>query len=379
MIYDLKNVVDKIVVVDPGKNTVKIFGFDTDYNLLKRYSFPSKTMEKRNFADIDGATDDQYKIEINNKKYIVGDGVMKNYNFETTKNNLHHKLCIYTAIANLVEKEDEKIYLIVGYPSSDFTNMAQRNAYLDLLRPQVPAKKVEMIVNSLKKRFIIEDIAVYPEGSAIRPRMHNAGKNVHVIDIGGQNINYREYDAKGNTLNSFSLDKAGINHLEEHIKNQLRKFVLADIINVESINFTKAIETGKIEEIDSASNITSDNLITNYETSEEFVADAIASFIDNNVLGQLLSRDVNLYSRGNLIIFTGGGSIILKPYLKDILKNNEGNMYFSTTAQWDNCISYITRDLGERGKKEGKIKGAQIIAQKIMKQVSIDEYSIKNK
>lgn len=375
MSFDLKNKIDKVVVVDPGKNAVKTFAFSYNYDLIKRYCFPSKTMKKRTFADIDGSSEDQYKIELDGEKFVVGDGIINNYNFETTKNNNHHKLCIYTAIANLVEKENEKIYLILGYPSSDFTNNKQKEEYIDLIKPKSKDKSVTMIVNGKLKSFIIEDISVYPEGIAMRPRMYNKGKDVYVIDIGGQNINCREYDSRGNTLNSFSLDKAGINHLEEYIKNQLRKFVRADIISVEAINVLKAVEKERLLEIDEI-NTVENPLLNAYSTSAEFMEDSVLTFMEQNALGQLLSKGVNLYQRGKLIIFTGGGSIILRPYLEKLLTNNKGNMHFSTTAQWDNCISYVTKDLGERGKKEGKIKEAQMLAQKAMNQVIVDEYSV---
>lgn len=378
MNFDLKNTVDKIIIVDPGKNAVKIFAFNTNYELIKRYSFPSKTMKKRTFADIDGSSEDQYKIELDGEKFVIGDGIVNNYNFETTKNNNHHKLCIYTAIANLVKKPNERIYLILGYPSSDFTNNNQKEKYIDLIKPQSEDELIEMTVNGELKTFTIKDISVFPEGIAMRPRMNNHGKDVHIVDIGGQNINYREYDSRGNTLSSFSLDKAGINHLEEYIKNQLRKFVRADIISVEAINILKAIEDEKIEEIDGIHS--PENPVLNaYSNSAEFMEDSVLTFMEQSALGQLLSKGVNLYQRGKLIIFTGGGSIILKPYLEKLLINNNGNMYFSNTAQWDNCISYVTKDLGERGKKHGKIKEAQILAQKAMKQVIVDELTLLTK
>ena len=41
-------------------------------------------------------------------------------------------------------------------------------------------------------------------------------------------------------------------------------------------------------------------------------------------------------------------------------------MYFSDTAQWDNCISYVIKDLTDRCKIEGRIKEAKAIGQKIL-------------
>ena len=81
--------VDKIVVVDSGKNSIKVFTFSSDYELLDISIFPSKSKKKRNFADIDSSGENQFKIEIDNEKYLIGEGIPDNYNFETTKNNLH--------------------------------------------------------------------------------------------------------------------------------------------------------------------------------------------------------------------------------------------------------------------------------------------------
>lgn len=359
---------DKIVIVDPGKNAVKVLVFTPKYELEKRFSFPSKSKKKRNFADIDSGSEHQFKVELDGGKYMVGEGIIDNYNFETTKNNLHHKLCIYTAVANVVSKPNEKIHLVVGYPSSDFVNVEQRDDYLKLINSELP---VSMIVNDEVKTFEIVSLSVYPEGIALKPRIKNANRRVHVVDIGGQNINYRDYDAKGNTLVSYSLDEAGINHLEEYIKKELRRFVKADKVSVEAIDTINAIKNCEIVEV-------SDEFLTNYENTKDFMENTIFDFIEKNILGQLISNGANLYQRGNLIIFTGGGSLLLQKYLEEALENNQGNMYFSNTAQWDNCISYAIKDLGDRCKKVGKFKEAQLIGQKILKQTDLDELALLN-
>lgn len=364
---NLNSKYDKVLIVDPGKNAVKVFVFSPNYELLERYYFPSKSKKKINFADIDGSSDKQFKIELDGVKYIVGDGISNNYNFETTKNNLHHKLCVYTAIAKAVTKKNEQIYLIVGYPSSDYTNETQKKEYIELLSSN---KNIEMIFNNEEKKFTIAGINVLPEGIALKPRMDNSGKTVHVNDIGGQNLNYRHYDSKGNTLNSFSLDNAGINHLEEYFRTQLRKFVEADKVSVEAVDVLKAIKDKKIEEV-------SDEFLTAYKNTEEFVKDTVLTFLDNNVFGQLISKGVNLYQRGNLIIFSGGGSFLLRPYIEEILENNKGNMHFSETAQWDNCISYTIKDIGDRCKAKGVIKEAQLLGKKILEQTQEkNDYSL---
>lgn len=349
---------DKIVVVDPGKNEVKTMVFDKDFSLIDHFSFPSKTEKKRNFYDIDSSGDNQYKIVYEGQNFLVGEGIRGSYNFETTKNNLHHKICVYTAIAKSVEKLNERIHLIVGYPSSDFVNLEQRTAYINLLSSKKP---INFTLGEEDKVFEIVDVAVFPEGIAMRPRVLNSKRPVHIVDIGGQNVNYREYDVKGNTLRSLSLDDAGVNHLENYTRTRLRNFVNADVVAIDALDIMEAIKTGEIANLN-------DSMINTYSTTKEFMEDVVATFIENSVLGQLLSKGINLYQRGHLIIFVGGGSLLLRPYLESTLVNNKGNLYFSSTARWDNCISYVMKDIGDRCKKAELKNEAQRLAQVIFKE-----------
>lgn len=362
--------VDKVIIVDPGKNSVKSFEFSPAYELLGSNVFPSKSEKKRNFYDIDTSSKKQYKVEINHnnviEKYVVGEGIDNNFDFDTTKNNFHHKLCIYTSIANYVDRPNERIHLVVGYPSSDYVNSIQRKDYEELLKSDEP---VTITINGEVKTFIITDVVVLPEGIAFKPRVLNPNRVVEVIDVGGQNINYRKYDQKGNTLESFSLDKAGMNHLADEIKSKLRKFVRADMVNLDAIDYEKAIEDRKIAEID-------DSLLTDYPNTSEFMEDAVLTFIEKSVIGQLRSHGVDITKRGNLLIFSGGGSISLKKYFEELLTNNEGNMFFSDTAQWDNCISYAVKDIGDRCKKLNKSVEAQNLGKKVLKQTDMNNIII---
>lgn len=339
------------VIVDPGKNSVKVTVYDNEYNLQKKFSFPSKTMRKRNFADIDTSNENQYKVILNNEKYLVGDGVVNNYNFDITKNNFHHKLCIYTAIANSINKNGTQVRLVVGYPSSDYRNEEQLKEYRNLLTPKNGF--VSMILNEEVKSFEIKEINVLPEGIALKPRMANPKKATQIIDLGGQNLNYRNYDVNGNTLKAFSLDHAGINHLEEYLKKELRTFIRADIIDVDAIDFLEVIKNTDIDGV-------KDEYVTNYNSTKEFANETILTFIENNIIGPLNTKGINLYQKGHFIIFTGGGSLLLEPYLRELLPNNEGNMYFSPTCRWDNCISYAIKDLGDRYKNNSLLNTKSI-------------------
>lgn len=357
---------DKIIVVDPGKNSVEVIAFDKDYTVLGKEFFPSKSKAKRNFYDIDSSSDHQYRVEYEGQKYLVGEGILSDYNFETTKNNVHHQICVYTAIANFVEKENEQIYLIVGYPSSDFANLDQRNEYVNMLKA---SGNITFTLNEEVKTFSIVNVSVKPEGVAMKPRVEKIGKKrVRSVDIGGENINYRFYDEKGNTLESLSLDGAGVNHLESFLKTKLRKFINVDLIDVDYIDYLGGVKTCELKEVQ-------DSDLMGYDNSHDFMEDAINDFIEQKVLGALKTKDINLRLRGDKILFTGGGSVLLRPYLEVALSNNVENLVFSDTAYWDNCISYAIKDIGDRckalpGDKVSNMAIAQAAAGKILKETN---------
>ena len=357
--------VNKVIVVDPGKNTTEAFCFSPDYKLLAKMAFPSKSKKKRNFYDIDSSSENQYRVEYRGEKFLIGEGILGDYNFETTKNNHHHQLCVYTAIASMVEDKDV-VHLVVGYPSSDFVNAQNRKDYADLLYSSDP---ITFTVNEEEKTFTIASIEVKPEGVAMKPRVEKVGnKVVKNIDIGGENINYRHYDEKGNTLASLSLDGVGVNHLESFLKTRIRKFVNIHEVDIESINYIAGVKAGKLVEL-------RDGDLTSYKNSAEFIQDAVLDFIEERVLGGLKAKGINLYQRGDKIIFTGGGSVLLQSYLESLLANNAENLIFSATAYWDNCISYTIKDIGDRcktmpGDKAENMKLAQQLAAKVLKETN---------
>lgn len=356
--------IDKIIVIDSGKNTVNALCFDQNFSLIGQLAFPSITQKKRSFRDIDSSSELQFQVEYKTSKYLVGEGILSDFNFETSKNTLHHKICVDTAIAYFVGNTNEKIHLVVGYPSSDYTNPEQRQEYIDLLKEE----DVTMIVDGEEKSFSIVSIDVKPEGIAMKPRVEQVpGEEVKVIDIGGENINYRHYDEKGNTCQSESLDQLGVNHLESFIKTKLRKYVNVKDVDLNSINYLKAVSDGYIKEV-------RDDDISDFKNSREFMNETVGEFVDL-IIDRLAAKNVSLNRRGTKILFTGGGSVLLQPYLEETLDNSIDYLVFSKTAYWDNCISFAIKDVGDRYKKApGDLKEnmqlAQMVASKILKEAN---------
>ena len=118
--------IDKIIIVDPGKNTVNALCFDSNFNLIGHVAFPSVTQRKRSFRDIDSSSDLQFQVEYQDEKFLVGEGILTGFNFETSKNTMHHKICIDTAIAYFVDNNN----FPVAFTISGFTSRCLPNTLL---------------------------------------------------------------------------------------------------------------------------------------------------------------------------------------------------------------------------------------------------------
>lgn len=326
----------KIVVVDPGKNEVKSFCFSNNGTLELVNSFPSKTEEiiEERFLEEDSSLR-QYRLELNGHYYMVGEGVDTTYNTELTKNTLHHKLCIYATIADFVTEPDEEILLVLGYPSTDFQNNFRREDYQRLIYGDKDGF-IEFVQNGEPVSFQLANVIVLPEGQAMLPRMTEVDDyySLYVLDIGGQNVNFREFDNKGNAKNDFSIDVAGVNFLERALEAELRRAIENPNVNFRGIDYNQAILEGKITDI---------GAIEGFSDSTSFITHVVQNFVKKEIMDELSVRGYNINARGQHIIFTGGGSLLLQPYIEDLLKGNKTNLIFSKSAKWDNCLSYTIK------------------------------------
>ena len=328
------------IIIDPGKRNVKVFDI-IDGNIRYAFTFPSITHLVKTFNGYESASEKQFRFEHEGERYLVGEVVNGDHSYETTKVNRHHQVCVYTAIARLVE-DGEIINLIVGFPSSDFKNEETFNQYKQMLRGE-EGKEIEVNLNNERKSFTIRDFAIYPEGMALYTRQTSSQKSktpeaYHVIDIGGQNVNYRLYDRAGNSSSAYSLDSAGMNYLKKELRKALRDVINGDSVDLRAIDFEDVVETGEIPNVDQ---------INGFESPKEFVDYHVKQFVINNI-EKALADDVNLKQKGFKIIFTGGGALRLIPYLEELYQVNIDNLIFSNHPIYDNCASYLISYLLEQ-------------------------------
>lgn len=360
------------VVVDPGKHEVKGMVFTRTGAIKGVFSFPSKSKKVRSFNNNESSSNKQFRMVMGNKHYLVGEGVPAEFNADITKTNEHHKLCVYASVSSLVDNNIEDINLVIGSPTNDFEVSENIEKYKALIIGNNEGT-VELQMNSSKKSFNINSLEVYPEGMAVLPRTlkQRPGK-IHVVDIGGQNVNYRMYDAKGNTMNYFSLDYAGMNKLEQALKTELRFALTSNSFDIDSVDWSEAISKKQIQELDDLLE-EEDGSLSGFDDSMDFMEETVLTFIEEQIINPLIRKGVNLRQKGHAILFTGGGSLRLEDYLKDILTDNAQSFEISKTAKWDNCISYAIRYLSQVERDEKVVTKAVIKIIKAIKEPEFEE------
>lgn len=379
----LNNVISrKKIIVDPGKNTVKVLVLDELNEIKHFYAFPAKLNDIEKFVT-ETPKEGQFFIKIKNGKkviplnkkeepryydkfYVLGNGA-KSVATTSDKNTPHHRLCIYTAIHQFVE-DGEEIDLIIGYPTDNYGNAQLRKNYIDgVLKAEgvmnnkgdepVAPGTISLEVNGVFKTFYIREVDVFQEGlgfltlkylnNQAQQEAANGKKEVKrkkptpeilqtiFVDIGGYNINLHVREGSAYTDHT-SLDKVGINILHKELKSAFRSKITDGVFldRIENIDWNEAISTGKIlgrTEI-AGINVT------------EFLENTIDSFIRNKVVQEIKDRFyVDIVENEQIaLVFLGGGSLRLQPYLESILADKVENntLSFSPVPLWDNVLSY---------------------------------------
>lgn len=372
----------KKIFVDPGKNTVKVLVLDELNEIKHFYAFPSKLSDVRKFAT-ETPKEGQFFIKVKNgrkvmplnkkeePKYydrycVLGNGGAS-VETESDKNTFHHRLCIYTAIHQFVE-DGEEVDLIIGYPTDNYGNSDLRKNYIDGVlkgngvmnvkgdEPVAPGT-ISLEVNGVLKTFYIREVDVFQEGlgfltlqylayqaqlEAINGKKDSKRKKntpeilqTIFVDIGGYNINLHIRENGAYTQHT-SLDKVGINILHKELieafRNEISDGAILD--KIENIDWNEAISTQKI---------LGQTEIGSLDVAE-FLLVTIDSFIRKHVVEEIKQKfykDI-IKNEHIALVFLGGGSLRLQPYLESILdeKAENGTLSFSPVPLWDNVLSY---------------------------------------
>lgn len=330
--------------IDLGKNEVKGFSFDNLGHIKRVINFDSvlkKTLTSH--VLMPESHPNKYKIELDGKKYELGDGIENGtYSNENSKVNFHHRLCLLVSIGLLIEYDGQNVDVSVGLPSSHISNIEERKAFEELLKGE-EGKTISITINGQFRHFTINSIKPESEGLAILPRLKlmldNNNLDISVIDIGGHNFNLRLFDGYG-----YSIDERGISEEQVGINTLLNNLHIELLSNLK--NRDRKITKNDLKRFIKNMDLDSDMELSNYEGSKsDFINEFVQNYIEEYIIDRLSAYSVKVNTKGRIYLFTGGGASLLSPYIQSMYPNNLDCIRFSDTSKWDNCISFALNKL----------------------------------
>lgn len=268
-----------IVAVDAGKSYVKF------YMGKEKLKFPNKIEETEDKITL---SDSGIELMIDNKRYIVGDGVDTSLSYDSDKITERTKLLVLSAIASRVEElkpekdENINISLAIGMPAGHF-NQKNKQEMQSLLKGQFQIQYKNKFAN-LK----INEVLVLPEGFV--SNQWNAYNKVLLVDIGFRNANI------------IILNKGGIQSMQH---SDLGSTILKDIVehNIEST--TRNVINLELDELEYC-------IQYQYKHFDKKAKElCIKKYM--NLLFDDLKRKVDLY-KFEKIIFRGGTTQLIKGF-----------------------------------------------------------------
>lgn len=344
------------LAIDLGKNEIEAFSFTSTGEILECVNFDSvikKLITKPRQSSM--TVPNRYNIQIDNKYYQIGDRVLNgSYCNDNTKVTEHHKLCLLLAIGLLTKTNSQFVNLLIGLPSGHISNQIEVDHLMDFLEVE-SNKEHHIIINGEEKRFIISELTIETEGLAMIPRLKMATSgNIHdvaVIDIGGHNFNLRKFSSQG-----FSLDERGVSEEQVGINKLLTEFRNDLYSELDTSNRDRNITNEDLKRYIITKKLDSDMKLSCYDgNGESFIDEFTKNYIEDNIISRLSSHGVKPNAKGMVYLFTGGGSNLLRPYIEDMFEDNLGNIVFSETAKWDNCLSFAINYLFKKNSNKNQI------------------------
>ncbi|RIW32682.1 ParM/StbA family protein [Bacillus salacetis] len=310
-----------LISIDSGKSSSK-FTWRNEDNIIEKGIFHTKV------AELSDVTTDLFSnsdsVKYNDRTYIVGDSLSSDHtNYDLTKQTNEHLICIYLAIAKVLDKVGASplanVHLAINTPTSLYKNNRNRQNYAQFI--QQDAKVIGLEVNNKAFSFRISSITVLPE---CLPLYHNANeyrnKRVLIADIGSLNVSFLEANNLVPQIDTMLTATLGINILKAKI---------AETLTTEyGISFFD----------DDIDQILHDKCVYLEGQKQEGSTQLIEQLIHAHVK-QLAnfakSRKISISSMQN-IVFTGGGSLLLKPYLLQHFPS----AIIHSDSQFANVLSY---------------------------------------
>lgn len=313
---------DILISIDTGKHGTKVM--TKIGKVMEKDLFRTKVQEVNNLGV--EVTKGSYYIEYAGKSYLIGDMLSEDKcDYNISKSSLNHQLCVYLGIARMIEKTGvmsygvPNVYLAINVPLNIYKNNTLKQQYNDLIRKN--GEIITLKVNDKPYVFKINMLLTLPEatGSIYSHTSKFRNQKATIVDIGSLNTSYCTFNALVPLLESMIIANSGINVLRSHIAEELTTY------------------SGTLVSNDDTEQILKDGYLYIDGVKVEESKDIIESMIRNHVAEIFnYAKSRNISFNNTLLIFTGGGSILLKKYILEIYPNAT----FEEDPQYANALSY---------------------------------------
>lgn len=215
-------------------------------------------------------------LEMDNKKFVVGEG---DFETELNKSNKDNFIpLLYTGIA-LSSKETFN-QVVVGLPINQYKSTKE---YLEKLINENKMKIIKL--NGKKREIIISDFKIYPEGIGAYYSL-NTNEDIIIIDIGGRTTDIAYICNKKNSISSTVA--VGTLNIYKAIADKINSEYCLDL-NLQNID--RIIERGSLK-------------IDNKDIDLRFVTE----ILKRNFIKIKEDLDFKFPARSEKIVLVGGGA-----------------------------------------------------------------------
>lgn len=282
------------------------------------------------------------KIILNNNSWLVGgvDGDLV-YDESNSKLEPKHEISIYTCISRILVNhlsldlsETLNISLSINVPLEEYKNKSVKEAYIE----NYLNKTIEINFNGKNIKFKIIEVDLFFESSgAIIRNYHlvtpeDSLSYTCVVDCGSKNdthtlFNHQTMPVPGKNR----MAGNGINKSLRELAMELQGILGENTLTVPLI---ENLLVGKTK----LNKLSEDTLKEKFSKIAVKLSQKIKSTTDA----------LDLPKGQTKILFTGGSSIVLKDYLKELYEDAGYSVHFSSDARYDNSKGALIRSLNKK-------------------------------
>lgn len=277
-----------LVAIDHGYDSIKVFDGKKIFSFKSKYETTKDNINRSN----------TYHIRFGSDEYIVGDGASINYiEYDKTANE-YNQIFTLAALGKVMGAQDYcEFNIVAGYPLNLYA--ANRSVFAKYLKSK---NVVEFYFNGQKKKVLIKDCLVFPQGIGAVFTSPNQYKNklIAVLDVGGLTVN-------GGILNNLNLDNSTMFTINQGcliLFNRLKKVL--------NSTFTQNIQEYEIP------NIIENGLIINGQKvkADKIIDDVIFQHC-NTIRAECRRFNWNVDTLDILLV--GGGALVLDGYIQEVI------------------------------------------------------------